>query len=748
MSYELAAAGCLAAGIGMLWWWKRAGADDALDEAPKSSVPALTKPPSWAPPDVLPVVDSQRLLSRSDVAQLVRSILSKSGLSAGNIERDLVPLIEGYAEFVQMLPASEAHHHAQPGGMLQHTLEVVDFALAYRRAYMLPLGAGAERVNELKHVWTMAVILVSMFHDIGKPMSDLVITMYAHQGVPHEGRRWTPLAGTMAAQGATHYHVDFNRDRKYEHHTELSVILMQRLVPAHVLAWIGEQDPDLLPLILASLGSTTPTLQILVDITRRADQESTRVNLLSGPRTRFRTARETPLVDVLDEALTRLISSGRLRFNVPGGHGFVDGDDLLLVVPRALDEIRTYLTEALVSGSRGIPQDNLILYSTWMDFGRVIPQPGLARNDATQGPPRAVWRVKIEGIPSTLTVLRIPRSSPTIKALAAQWPQSYSETITVVQPTEDADAAATTSTPVTAAAPTALATGASTDPASDTGAPAASGQHGASTGIQMPASEPATQRPAPQAVPAGFVAMPDFLLEMPDVDFSQPVSKPAGQEGPMISAAYLAEERQAVDRMRQTDGLVVPNPLEALLNRGSEPIPSTARTSARPPAIPAMKIRTPQATPAKSAVLEIFEDWLRLGIQSGHIQYNSAQAMVHFHQTEVDGAQKTVALFVTPALYQRFAKERDESLAQTALIDVPRSAWLPAQTALLKAHAHRKESAGKISKTIFRFATKSGGMFGANVFTDPTKIFGVVPEPNPYISGEVKDSALAALKKP
>ncbi len=746
MSYELAAAGCLAAGLGMLWWWKTAGDDEPPHGPHKSPDSALLKPPTWAPPDVLPVVDSQRLLGRPDVAQLVRSIISKSGLSGPNIERDLVPLIQGYAEFVQMLPASEAHHHAQPGGMLQHTLEVVDFALTYRRAYMLPLGAGAERVNELKHVWTMAVILVAMFHDIGKPMSDLVITMYAHQGVPHEGRRWTPLAGAMAAQGATHYHVDFNRERKYEHHAELSVILMQRLVPAHVVAWIGEQDPDLLPLILASLGSSTPTLPILVDITRRADQESTRVNLLSGPRTRFRTARETPLVDVLDEALTRLISSGRLRFNVPGGHGFIHGDDLLLVVPRALDEIRAYLSDALVSGSRGIPQDNLILYSTWMDFGRVTPQPGQARSDGSQGPPRAVWRVRIEGIPSTLTVLRIPRSSPTAKALASQWPQPYTEAIVVVQTHDDVDAVTAPQVPAIAAAPAVPAAVAEQVSRNGTSATVDFDGHGSAISSETHAADPQPPRLAQAAPAAAPVPMPDFLLEMPDVDFTQPVSAPAAHS-PMISAAYLADEQRAVDLMRQTDGLVVPNPLEALLNRGSEPIPSTARTSARAPAIPTMKIRTPQSTPAKSAVLEVFEDWLRLGIKSGHIAYNSSQAMVHFHQVDIDGAATTVALFVTPALYQRFAKERDEALAQTALIDVPRSSWLPAQTALLKAHAHRKESAGKITKTIFRFATKSGGVFGANVFTDPKKIFEVVPEPNPYISGEVKDSALAALKK-
>ena len=721
MLHEATAAALAAVAMGMLWWWRQTGPQGNPPAAGESSSYGLRPAPIWAPSDALPVVDGSRLLARPATAQLVRSIISKSGLSASNVERDLVPIIEAYAAFVQMLPASESHHHAQPGGLLQHTLEVVDFSLSYRRSYMLPLGAGAERVNELKHVWTMACILVSMFHDIGKPMSDLVVTLYASSGVGREGRVWTPLAGPMSTQGGTHYHVEFNRERRYEQHGELSVILMQRLVPSHILAWIGEQDRSLLPLILVSLAAgENKTKSILADITKRADMESTRVNLLNGPRTRFKTARETPLVDVLDESLKRLIASSRLRFNVPGGHGFVDGDDLLVVVPRVLDEIRSYLTDALVSGSRGIPQDNLILYSTWMDFGRVLPQPGLVKSDGTQGPPRAVWRVRVQGIPSTLTVLRFPRSSPALAGLAEQWPANYPEPITVVVPDESEPA------------PT---------PSSET--------------RELPV-EPAAQvaitaiaeEPGPPSLPTTESSLPDFLLEMPLTQspiFAGANNSPSLASTSINSATLLAAERDVVDQLHGGGGLVTTaeeNPLRQLLTRAAVPVPTTARS------IPTMKIKTPAPKTAKSELLEQFEDWLRLGLKSGHVPYNNGQSMVHFHKTTVSGAEQTVALFVTPALYQRFAKERDPALAQSALSEIPRASWLPVQSALLKSHPHRKEHQGKISKTIFRFATKSGGVFGANILTDPAGIFGVVPEPNPYISGEVQEAALSSSIKP
>lgn len=717
------------AGVAALIYWRMSNPSAQSPDPGQGISKYLSKPPQWAPADVLPVVHAGALLNRDCYGQLVRSILSKSGLSSANIESDLVPIIHGYASFVQLLPASEAHHHAQPGGLLQHTLEVVDYALTYRRSYMLPKGEGAERVNELKHVWTMAVILVSMFHDIGKPMSDQIITLYASDGISRQGKRWTPLAGPMASQGASHYHVAFNPERRYEHHQELPVILMQRIVPAHVLAWIGEQDPQLLNLVIESLGPGADPKSILVEITRRADQESTRVNLLNGPRTRFATARETPLIDVLDEALQRLLLSGRLRLNVPGGHGFVDGDDLLLVVPRTLDELRQYLASSLVSGSRGIPQDNLIVYSTWMDFGRLQALPSEAKPDGSSSPPKAVWRVRIEGIPTPLTVLRFSRHSQSLKGLEAHWPGPYEGLIEVVESASEV-------IPLTSAS----------DQSTDSG----SDSHHLKIEARASDVSNAASRSEETLSPTSSVSpveMPSFLMDM-----EAHAPAPHVHQGPIFNSAALAsQEDEAVQQLKTADGLVMPetspqpvNHMMTLLNQATSltAAPSTARSTPKK-APPPMKIKQPASTQPKSERLEQFEDWLRLGLKSGHIAYNSGQAMVHFHQTQdAQGQATTVALFITPALYQRFAKETDPALANTALPEIPRAAWLPIQTSLLKAHAHRKEQAGKIAKTIFRFATKGGGVFGANVMTDPVKIFGVAVEPNPYITGEVKDTAL------
>lgn len=711
---------CVAGGAGLLgWWWRTRPTPDVMATV-ETSVRA-----SWVPGDALPVLSGEALLKRSSYARLVQSILHKTGLSTENNERDIAPILHAYAQFVQMLPASESHHHAQPGGLLQHTLEVVDYALSYRRAYMLPVGAGAERVNELKHVWTSGVLLAALFHDLGKPMSDVRVVLYGPK-IARDGQLWHPIAGDMLLHKATHYTVVFNETRRYDDHKALPLILMQRLVPRHVMAWMSSQDADMLSQLLKNLSDGGSG--ILGELVKKADMESTRLNLLDGPRTRFVSAKEVPLISILDEALCRLIQSGRLRFNVPGGHGFVWGaaaggeGDLLLVCPRIVDEVRKYLQEGLVAGSRGIPTDNLIVYGTWMDYSRIRSLPAASRSDGSAQPARAVWRVEVEGIPTPLTVIRFPRNSPSLQQLADVWPSEFQGEISAI-----------------------AASIVSQELQQDSGGQIEDVLPQDNADTQVKKSNRAGQRAG--AVEVGTAALParvsselpDFLLELD-----------AGPVAPLSMAAAHAKEAQAVADIQSRDGLTLEDEgqgasLASKLMLVSGPAPSTARSAAS-----STKTNTPQMRikeQKKTELIEQFEDWLRLGLKSGHLKYNGAKAMVHFYKPQTDADANAdqdadpVALFVSPALYQSYVKElQPEKWAETkSLAEIPRPAWLPIQSALLKAHAHRKEQQGKINRSVFRFATKGGGVFNANVMTQPRDIFDIMPEANPYIAGEMAE---------
>ncbi|MDI3206859.1 TraI domain-containing protein [Pseudomonas shahriarae] len=75
---------------------------------------------------------ASELLSTPRRSKLLEHIWQRTSLSRSQFDDLYLEPVRRYAELVQQLPASENHHHAYPGGMLDHGLEIVAFALKIR----------------------------------------------------------------------------------------------------------------------------------------------------------------------------------------------------------------------------------------------------------------------------------------------------------------------------------------------------------------------------------------------------------------------------------------------------------------------------------------------------------------------------------------------------------------------------------------------------------------------------------------
>ena len=354
----------------------------------------------------LPVLSAETLTERLGADSLIASIRVKTGLAPANFERDYGQTMGRFMTFVQLLPASESHHHAQPGGLLLHALETANIALHLRRAQVLPPGVAPEDIQRREHRWTFGVFLAALIHDVGKPLADLHIVIAKQRG---EGT-WSPLAGTMAECCATRYRVMFGSSRaphggapgvgNYAAHQRMGIFLLQRLVPQSTLAWLSE-DAELLMQLTAFLSGEDKTNAVAWIVTQ-ADRESVRLNLLTGPRTRFASARAVPLIERLMEALRRMLAEGGcLPLNRPGAAGFVSDGQVWFVSKRLADEVRAYL--AVHESAAGIPgpEKNDRLFDVWQEYGALVANP------ETGG---AIWRVRVQadGFDQVLTLLRFP----------------------------------------------------------------------------------------------------------------------------------------------------------------------------------------------------------------------------------------------------------------------------------------------------------------------------------------------------
>jgi integrating conjugative element relaxase (TIGR03760 family) len=333
----------------------------------------------------LPILTAAQITDLLHLETRLKSIEKLTGAGQAYYQLLYEPALRQYLESVQLAPASAAHHHAGPGGLAVHTLDVIDLALRKRKSYNLPQRSNAEAIAEQEHIWTYAIFAGAILHDIGKMVCSTKLVL-------ESGSVWTPHDASILATGATHYRVVFDK-AGYKLHTLLSNGFLH-LLPPKGRGWLA-QYPEILAQLTAWLAGDYYAWGVIGEIVRQADRESVAKNLgLGGDRERFPNAPAIPLVDKLTTALRQLLDEGQLKLNrANGSAGWCDGPFTYLVCGTVADAVRRHLLSA---GATDVPVDNTRIFDTWQEHGFVV---------ATPGEGGAVWHLTVNG-KLTLTVLK------------------------------------------------------------------------------------------------------------------------------------------------------------------------------------------------------------------------------------------------------------------------------------------------------------------------------------------------------
>ena len=730
--YSLGGGLTLIAAAAFIAWRRSRGADDSSGASlnpsatsPTSSraVPAAAHP---RPHAQMPIHSAEDLLQITGSTGLVEVVRNRLALTSKNWAEDAWPVIERYAEFVQLLPASESHHHAQPGGLLTHTLEVASYALTIRQGQKLPAGATPEEQVQLGAVWSFAVLLGALLHDIGKPVSDVRVLLFGDD--PHTALgSWPALAGPMnRVPGATHYEVDFPtpEQRSYSAHQRLAVVLLHAIVPPPTMRWLS-QDPRLLPALIAYLDDQPhPDAEAIASIIKSADSTSVADNLKSGPRTRFARARQAPLIERLQCGLRTLAAEGALPINRPGAALFVDPDGVHLwaVAGVIADKVRALINEREIrqEGAAGIPTDNTRLFDTWSEYGALV-QP-----DKDHGKGSVWWvRVEIDEWVQVLTVLKFRLAEVYVPAKpGAQQPivpKALQGKITPVSPNTQrgeggvatgvnngTDAEATQGS--TQHRERAIGDG----PLTGDGAT----NHEALDAAAAPThSSAATAATSAASLAPSFVDPDDFMAQMLagyDDAGPAPVRMPA--HGSAVPADDFLDETDTAASIKP----VVKPPVQALT------IPTTP---------PKPKHRAPGAKPRPDA--DSFFSWVQQGLGTGDLSYNDAESAIHF-------TNEGMAL-VSPKIFKLYLEEHSYQ-SELSPGQKPLNAL---QNDLQRGGYTSKNGAGNFFTYQVR---QSDGTLGATLTTyivpNPQAYIRPVPSPNPVLVLRPAKEKLSTPSKP
>ncbi|PJG82590.1 MobH family relaxase [Caviibacterium pharyngocola] len=294
--------------------------------------------------------------------------------------------IERYAEMVQLLPASENHHHAHLGGMLDHGLEVITFAAKLRQNYVLPQNAAPEEQSKQRDAWTAAAIYAALVHDIGKIVVDIEIQL-------QNGQQWFAWNGLPSQP----YKFKYIKGRDYELHPVLGSFLGNYLIPKEAFDWLA-QYPAVFSTLMYVMSGHYDKGGLLSEIVQKADQYSTTL-ALGGDINKVVQRPIQSLSKQLLLALRHLLQQ-KLKINTPQGpaDGWFTQDGLWLMSKTTADQIRAYLMEQGIS----VPHDNRKLFDEMQSYGIV---------ESTMEN-TAIWHCRIKADsgwspPNTFSLLRI-----------------------------------------------------------------------------------------------------------------------------------------------------------------------------------------------------------------------------------------------------------------------------------------------------------------------------------------------------
>jgi integrating conjugative element relaxase (TIGR03760 family) len=365
--------------------------------------------PAHAPPEpakgLLEPESSATLLSTPRRRNLLEHIWQRTSLSRTQFAALYLAPIERYASLVQNFPASESHHHAYLGGMLDHGLEIVAYGLKLRQSLLLPIGAPPEAQVAQAEAWTAGVAYAALLHDIGKITVDLHVESA-------DGSVWHPWHGPLQRP----YRFRYRKEREYRLHSAATGLLYARLLDREIFDWLSTY-PNLWSALLYVLAGQYEHAGALGELVVQADQASVAQELGGDPAKAMAAPRHALQRKLLDGL--RYLLKEEFKLNQPqASDGWLTQDALWLVSKTVSDKLRAHL---LAQGMDGIPTSNTAVFNVLQDHG-------IAQATADG---KAIWKATVTsdtGWSHTFTFLKI---SPAMIWEPGERPATFRGTVIV-----------------------------------------------------------------------------------------------------------------------------------------------------------------------------------------------------------------------------------------------------------------------------------------------------------------------------
>ena len=305
----------------------------------------------------LPATDPAKLIETQ--RELIDQIREAGQSTPVIFEQFYLESLRRFASYAHLLPASQTHHHRGAGGLLRHAAEVALWSLQSCDRVLLPGEQAPRRRREMEPRWHLAVFLAALCHDLGKPVTDLVVTS-------RDGAKvWNPFVEDLYSWASRHgvdrYFLHW-RENRAKKHTVVSALIAERIISQEGLAWISEGDEgnkELVLWMMESINGHPSAENPIHDLVTRSDQVSVERDLRSLGVAFTGYEIGLPVERFLVDIMRRLVRDGSWRVNEPGSRLWHIDGHLYLIWPVAGEEIAAIINQEKIPGLPRTPNSIL-----------------------------------------------------------------------------------------------------------------------------------------------------------------------------------------------------------------------------------------------------------------------------------------------------------------------------------------------------------------------------------------------------
>ena len=325
----------------------------------------------------LPAADTKRILeTQSELITRIKGILR---FTAEEFAEIVNPVIENYAAYVHLLPASEAHHHRGAGGLFRHGLEVGFWAAQQAEAHQFCIDETPCNKRDNEPRWQFAAFLGGLLHDVGKPLSDVAVTNL------DGSKEWNPYESSLATWTMTeevgHYFLRW-RDKRNKRHEKFSMMNLDQILTQKAKTYLNKPGPKIMESLLESIVGTSAQ-ETLTQLVLWADQESVRRDLVNQRMDVDEYSYGVPVERFVFDALRRLAIISKM--NEPGAMIWRTEHAVFLAWKSIVTEIHNLIEKDKIPG---IPKNHDTLADILIERGFAIPY-----QETAESKPVRYWNI-------------------------------------------------------------------------------------------------------------------------------------------------------------------------------------------------------------------------------------------------------------------------------------------------------------------------------------------------------------------